>query len=154
MLLGWSLMWLSSSTLRAHPCQLANLVIVFWNGGRWGTRWSIISVAFLGPLLHRSPSFAYVYFTAFKSFRLHYLTSSSRLCPFAALNLTWIRCRSWTRSVQLFQLALSDQSFKPTQEDRMVVWVEVEGCCTCRIVMRYSFFPSLQTCGNKLFNPQ
>ena len=28
--------------------------------------------------------------------------------------------------IQLFQLTLSDQSFKPTRRDRMVVWVEVK----------------------------
>ena len=56
------------------------------------------------------------------------------------------------RSIQLFQFTLSDQSFKLTRQDRMVVWVEVEGCCTCRILMRcnvfegfsFSFFLSLQ----------
>ena len=31
-----------------------------------------------------------------------------------------------TVQIQLFQLTLSDQSFKPTQQDRMVVWVEAE----------------------------
>ena len=28
--------------------------------------------------------------------------------------------------IQLFQLTLSDQSFKPTRQEQMVVWVEVE----------------------------
>ena len=28
--------------------------------------------------------------------------------------------------IQLFQLTLSDQSFKPTRQGRMAVWVEVE----------------------------
>ena len=43
-------------------------------------------------------------------------------------------------NIQLFQLTLSDQSFKPTRQDRMVVWVEVEGCSTCRILIKYNDF--------------
>ena len=33
-------------------------------------------------------------------------------------------------SIQLFQLTMSDKSLKPMWQDQMVVWVEVEGCCT------------------------
>ena len=56
--------------------------------------------------------------------------------------------------IQLFQLTSSDQSLKPTRKDRMVVWVKVQGCCTCRILMRCDafvrfLFLSLQTCENK-----
>ena len=61
-------------------------------------------------------------------------------------------------ALQLFQLTLSDQSLKPTQQDPMVVWVEVEGCCTCRILMKCNgfvgVFLSLQKCEKKLFKPQ
>ena len=38
--------------------------------------------------------------------------------------------------IQLFQLTLSDQSFKPTRQDRIVVSVEEEDRCTCQILMR------------------
>ena len=55
--------------------------------------------------------------------------------------------------IQLFQLTLSDQSFKPRRQDRMVVRVEVEGCSTCRILMRYDkfvrFFFLIQTNGKQ-----
>ena len=42
--------------------------------------------------------------------------------------------------IQLFQLTLSEQSLKPTRRDRMVVRVEVEGCCMYRILMKYNDF--------------
>ena len=65
-------------------------------------------------------------------------------------------------SLQLFQFTLSDQSFKLTRQDRMVVWVEVEGCCTCRILMRCNVFEGFfflsfflfSTRESKLFKPQ
>ena len=38
--------------------------------------------------------------------------------------------------IQLLQLTLTDQSIKPTRKDGMVVWVEVEDCCTCGILMK------------------
>ena len=65
-------------------------------------------------------------------------------------------------SIQLFQFTLSDQSFKLTRQDRMVVWVEVEGCCKCRILMRCNVFEGFfflsfflfSTRESKLFKPQ
>ena len=64
--------------------------------------------------------------------------------------------------IQLFQFTLSDQSFKLTRQDRMVLWVEVEGCCTCRILMRCNVFEGFcflsfflfSTRESKLFKPQ
>lgn len=34
--------------------------------------------------------------------------------------------QAYTPGLQLFQVTLLDQSFRPTRHDRMVVWVEVE----------------------------
>ena len=51
-------------------------------------------------------------------------------------------CMENKKKIQLFQLTLSDQSLKPTRQDRMAVWVEVDGCCTCRILMKYNDFVS------------
>ena len=60
--------------------------------------------------------------------------------------------------LQLFQLTLSDQSFKPMRQDRMVVWGEVEGCCTCQILMKYNgfvvFFFLFRHVNTKFFMPQ
>ena len=46
--------------------------------------------------------------------------------------------QAYTPGLQLFQVTLLDQSFRPTQHDRMVVWVEV-GVKTSQV-----FFLSLQ----------
>ena len=64
------------------------------------------------------------------------------------------RCHYYVVFIQLFQFTLSDQSFKLTRQHRMVVWVEVSRCFTCRILMSIcirTFFLFLQKCGHKVF---
>ena len=39
--------------------------------------------------------------------------------------------------LQLVEFTLSDQPFKLTQQNRMVVWVQYEGCSTCSIEYPY-----------------
>ena len=65
--------------------------------------------------------------------RQHRVTTKIRPGTFihTALKHKHVYHHSTMLGIQLFQLTLSDQSFKPTRQDRMVVWVEVEGCCTC-----------------------
>lgn len=91
MLLGWSLMWISSLTLLGYqwgfrsinvlvPKQImSGLTGVFWNGWGLGSWKPYTPIVLLNPFMHASFCFANVYFSAFakKSYTLSTTSSFS-----------------------------------------------------------------------------
>ena len=85
MLLGWSLMWVSSLTLLGYqwgfrsinvlvPKQImSGLIGVFWNGWGLGSWKPYIAIVLLNPFMHASFCFANVYFSAFARNLIHCL---------------------------------------------------------------------------------
>ena len=85
MLLGWSLMWVSSLTLLGYqwgsrsinflvPKQImSGFIGVFWNGWGLGSWQPYIPIVLVNPFMHASFCFANVYFSAFARNLIHCL---------------------------------------------------------------------------------